>query len=259
MSPLEPLGLPLATAVVPGHHADDPWSIPAVRQVRASVGQRGLLSVGDWNMAALETRAFLHAGQDRYLGPLSALQGPAALWDADLAPIWAGAQDVSPVSRHRAPGQVDQMAAGDAGQEPVTAVVAGEQDPWTERRLGIRSLAQARAGEAARRTRRAQAQTARADLQTRRPGQPRCTELPAVREAAAAMLARYRVEGLRRRHDEEHVCARSVRRYGARPATVRVEREVRVSAEVAQDAVTAAGQRLGWRVYATHSPPLTSR
>ena len=39
MSSLDPLGLPLATAVVPGHHADDPLYLPAVRQVRASLGQ----------------------------------------------------------------------------------------------------------------------------------------------------------------------------------------------------------------------------
>ena len=62
MSTLDPLGLPLVTAVVPGHHADDPLYIPAVRQVRASLGQRGLLYVGDCKMVALETRAFLHAG-----------------------------------------------------------------------------------------------------------------------------------------------------------------------------------------------------
>src|SRR5262245_31333738 len=67
LSTLDPLGLPLATAVVPGHHADDPLYLPAVRQVRASVGQRGLLYVGDCKMAALETRTFLHAGQDGYL------------------------------------------------------------------------------------------------------------------------------------------------------------------------------------------------
>jgi transposase len=97
VSTLAPLGLPLATAVVPGHHADAPLSIPAVRQVRASLGQSGLLYVGDCQMAALETRAFLHAGQDCYLCPLSALQGPADLWEASLAPIWTGEQDVTPI------------------------------------------------------------------------------------------------------------------------------------------------------------------
>ena len=103
-----------------------------------------------------------------------------------------------------------------------TAVVAGEPCTWTERRLVIRSLAQARAGETALRTRLAQAQTALADLQTRRQGKPRWTELSAVREAAEAIVARYRVQGLLRLHYEEHVCERPVRRYGTRPATVRI-------------------------------------
>jgi len=254
LSTLDPLGLPLATAVVPGHHADDPVYIPAVRQVRASLGQRGLLYVGDCQRAALETRAFLHAGQDFSLCPLSALQVPADLLAAYLAPIWTGEQAVPPIYRHRTPDDRAQIAEGYEVQEPVTAVVAGERCTWTERRLVLRSLAQARAGEAARRTRLAQAQTALADLQTRRRGKPRCTEVCAVREAADAILARYRVQGLLRLPYEEHVGERPVRRYGARPATVRVEREVRVTAVVDQDAVTAAVQRLGWRVYATNHP-----
>jgi transposase len=255
LSTLDPLGLPLATAVVPGHHADDPLYTPAVRQVRASLRQRGLLYVGDCKMAALETRAFLHAGQDFYLCPLSALQVPADLLDTYLAPVWTGEQDVTPVYRHQTPGHSEQIAEGYEVQEPLTAVVAGETCTWTERRLVIRSLAQAHAGETALRTRLAQAQTALASLMTRRQGKPRYTELTTVREAAEAILARYRVQGLLRLHYEEHVDERPVRRYGARPATVRVEREIQVTAEVDQDAVTAAVQRLGWRVYATNHYP----
>jgi len=210
-------------------------------------------------MAALETRARLHAGQDFYLCPLSALQVPADLLDAYLAPVWTGEQDVIPLYHHRTPGHPEQIAEGYERREPLTAVVAGETCTWPERRLVIRSLAQARAGEAARHTRLAQAQTALADLQTRRQGKPRCTELPAVREAAEAILARYRVQGLVRLHSEEHVCERPGRRYGARPATVRIERAVRVTAVIEQDAVTAAVQRLGWRGYATnhHTDHLT--
>ena len=254
MSTLDPLGLPLATAVVPGHHADDPLYIPAVRQVQASLGQHGLLYVGDCKMAALETRAFLQAGQDFYLGPLSALQVPAERLEAYLAPLWTGEQAITPIYRHRTGGDREQIAEGYEVHEPVTAVVAGARCTWTERRLVLRSLAQARAGEGALRTRLAQAQTALADLQTRRQGKPRCTELPAVREAAEAILARYRVQGLLRLHYAEHVCERPGRRYGARPATVQVTREVRVTAVVDHDAVTAAVQRLGWRVYATNHP-----
>jgi transposase len=83
-------------------------------------------------------------------------------------------------------------------QEPVPAVVAGERCTWTERRLGSRALAQARAGEAALRTRLAQAPTALMDLTTRRQGKPRCTELTTGQAAADAILARYRVQGLLR-------------------------------------------------------------
>src|SRR5262245_40542670 len=147
-------------------------------QVRASLGQRGLLYVGDGPMAAREARAFLHAGQDCSLGPRSALQGSADLWDASLAPVWTGEQAGTPLSHHRTPGPPDQLAEGYELREPLSAVVAGETCPWTERRLVIRSRAQARAGAAALRPRLAHAPTARAALQTRRPGKPRCPEVP---------------------------------------------------------------------------------
>jgi transposase len=40
---LDPLGLPVATDVVPGQRADDPLDIPAITRGRARVGRRGLL------------------------------------------------------------------------------------------------------------------------------------------------------------------------------------------------------------------------
>lgn len=252
LSTLDPLGLPVATAVVPGQRADDPLYIPAITQVRESLGQRGLLYVGDCKMAALETRACLQEGGDFYLCPLSALQVPPDLCAAYLAPVWTGEQALTPIYRQRAPSQPTQIAEGYERREPLTAVVAGQTITWTERRLVVRSLAQAQAGETALRTRLGQAQTALASLQTRRQGKPRCTELPALRQAAEALLVRYRVEGLLRLHYEERVSERPVRRYGQRPATVRVERDVRVTAVVDQEAVAAAVQRLGWRVYATN-------
>jgi transposase len=43
MSALAPLGLPVATDVVPGQCADDPLYVPAITRVRASVGRGGIL------------------------------------------------------------------------------------------------------------------------------------------------------------------------------------------------------------------------
>jgi len=45
-----------------------------------------------------------------------------------------------------------------------------------------------------------------------------------------------------------------VRRYRGRPATVRQEREVQVTAVVDEKALEGAIRRLGWRVYATNAP-----
>ena len=49
---LDPLGLPVATDIVPGQRADDPLYLPAITRVRANVGRRGLLYVGDCKMGA---------------------------------------------------------------------------------------------------------------------------------------------------------------------------------------------------------------
>ena len=43
MSALDPLGLPVATDVVPGQRADDPRYVPAITQVRESLGRCGRL------------------------------------------------------------------------------------------------------------------------------------------------------------------------------------------------------------------------
>jgi hypothetical protein len=162
-----PLGWPRAPAVVPGPHAAGPLVYARGHAEARQLGAAGGLYVGDGKMAALESRALLHAGQEGSLGPLSALQGPAALWAASLAPGGRREQDVTPIDRQRPPGPPAQRAAGDEWREPLTAGVAGETCPWTERPLGIRSRAQAHAGEPALRARRAQAQTARASRPTR--------------------------------------------------------------------------------------------
>jgi len=43
LTTLDPLGMPLATMVLPGQRADDPLYIPAITQVRQGLGRRGLL------------------------------------------------------------------------------------------------------------------------------------------------------------------------------------------------------------------------
>jgi len=255
LSALDPLGLPVATDVVPGQRADDPLYVPAIIRVRESLGRRGLLYVGDCKMGAVETRAFIQAGGDAYLCPLSEVQLPPDVLEGYLVPVWTGQQLLTRVTRVAASGKRACIADGYERLEPVTVVAAGEAMTWTERRLVVRSRQLARAGEAALRTRLAKAQAAVAALNNRGRGKPRFTERPALQEAVEAILMRYRVQGLLGVRYTERMQERPLRRYGSRPATVRVARDVRVTAVVDRRAVAGAVRRLGWRVYATNAAP----
>jgi transposase len=255
LAALDPLGLPLATDVLCGQRADDPLYIPAIQRVRAGLKRRGLLYVGDCKMATLETRAFVQAGQDFYLCPLPAVQVPAAEMTTYLQPVWDGAQALTPVYREQANDEQTLIAEGYERPVNLTAVVAGQVLTWTERRLVVRSLQWAQASEAALRTRLAKAVTAIQGLNERKRGKKRLTAAEALRQAVAVTLARHKVQDLVRVSYGEQITQQPVRRYADRPATIREERQVRVTAVVDAEAVQAAVRRLGWRVYGTNQPP----
>ena len=254
LATLDPLGMALATAVLSGNRADDPLYMPSIRRVRESLGRRGLLYVGDCKMGALETRAFVHAGGDFYLCPLSETQLSPEELEAYLVPVRAGEQTLTPIYRGKESGERELIAEGYERLERLTALVDGETLTWTERRLVIRSLKQAQTAERALRKRLAKAQAALTRLNERRRGKKRFTEVAPLRQAVKAILERYQAQGLLRLSYQESVYERPVRRYQGRPATVRVEREVKVTAVVDEAALAKAVRRLGWRVYATNAP-----
>ncbi len=255
VSALDPLGMPVATDVVPGQRADDPLYGPAIIRVRDSLGRHGLLYVGDCKMGALETRAFIQMGGDDYLCPLSETQLPPAILADYLMPVWRGAQALLPIHRPQPAGPPELIAEGFERSERMTAEVAGQPRRWTERRLVIRSVQLAQAAERGLRARLANAQAAVTALNERRRGQRRCPDPPALREAVDAILARYRVQGLVHVRYTERFWERPLRRYGDRNTTVRLEWEGQVTVSVDQEAVAAAVRQLGWRVYATTQPP----
>jgi len=77
----------------------------------------------------------------------------------------------------------------------------------------------------------AKAQEALAALNKRGRGRKRFTEVEDLRRAAEAIVARHRVQGLLRLGYQGIVHEHPVRRYRNRPATVRIEREVRVTVD----------------------------
>jgi transposase len=77
MGSLDPLGMPLSTAVLSGERADDGLYLPIIDRIRSGLDKSGLLFVGDCKMSALETRWHLASHQQLYLSPL-ALTGSTA-------------------------------------------------------------------------------------------------------------------------------------------------------------------------------------
>src|SRR5438552_892674 len=121
LAALDPLGLPLATVVVPGNQGDDPLYRPLIKRVRATLGSGERLYVGDAKMATLETRAAVHRGGDYYLCPLPIAQLPLALLDTYLAPVWAKTQPLTVLQPGATP-EAEPEAEGFEVTELVAAV-----------------------------------------------------------------------------------------------------------------------------------------
>lgn len=251
---LDPLGLPVVTVVASGETADDPLYQPVITQVRQGVQRSGLLYVGDCKLLALGTRAYIQAGQDYYLGPLSKVQLPPEQLRAYLEPVWAKEVEVTPVERPREGQPPELIAEGYEVSQLLTAEVEGQALTWSERRLVIRSIKAAQAGERALVARLSQAEAALTELSQPKKGKVRLTSLEQWQQAADKVVKQYRVEGLLDLTYEERLQEQRVRAYRQRPAEVRLNRTIHLTVSRNETALTQAIATLGWRVYATNQP-----
>jgi transposase len=253
MAVRDPLGWPLTTTGVAGQPADDPLSLPEMAKVRQIARTTELTDVGDCTMAAMGTRAESVAHQDDYLCPLSAQQMPEAERDRVLAPVWRDPLAPSAIRVPNADGACDATDAPVArGFTDTVARSAsdpsGQSHTWQERRLVGRSLAFAASQEQSVRQRVARAVTALNALEERKQGKPRLPDEAAAYQAAAAILAKHRVEGLVTVTVTTDVHEHVKRRDGTRPATTVRRERVRVCATCEETPLAHAVQRLGWRV-----------
>lgn len=243
LAALDPLGLPLVTQVVSGQRADDPLYRPAIAEVRASFPQRKLTYIGDVKMGAQETRADLVAGGDYYLCPLSQSQVSPEELEQYLAPVWTQAQALEAVYQDPEAEQRTLIAEGFVKTVPMCVALATQTVRWRERRLIVRSVAQARVQTAALEQRLAKAEAALATYNVAKQGKKRYRELPPVQEKVATLLARYRVTDLL-----DVQCY--VGEYHTPKGRVKPMVKVRVTRK--PTAIAQAKARLGWRVYATN-------
>lgn len=253
LSTLDPLGMPCATQVVSGEKADDPLYIPAIDQVRDGLGHRGLLYVGDCKIMAIKTRAYLAAGGDCYLGPFSRAHMPEELLDSYLEPVWREEQSLKKIKR-QVEGTTKTIAEGFECSETLTAEVDGQEIRWEERRLVVRSLSHAKAAEKALHKRLEKAKIAIESLTERKQGKVPFTEVELLHQAAKKLLKKYKVETLLQFVITGHVEKKHVRKYGDRPAEIRIKRQLDITVKKNEAALQQAICRLGWRVYGTNCP-----
>src|SRR6266852_880645 len=132
LATLDPLGLPLATVVVPGNQGDDPLYRPLIKRVRATLGSGERLDVGDAQRAAPETRAAVHQAGDYSLCPLPLAPLSTALLDTYLTPVWEGTQLLTIVAAGATP-EAEPAVQGFEIAVPLAVEVDGVTVAWTER------------------------------------------------------------------------------------------------------------------------------
>ncbi len=274
LASLDPLGMPLATLVLPGNEADDGLYLPAVKQARQVVGQGGRLYIGDAKLAALATRASLQADGDYYLTPLPLTGEVPELLRSLIAPVWSGKQALERVYGLAAQdeGAAEPGSQGEAlGVEPKAskellalgfettrarrAEVNGQSVVWQERVLVIYSLALARKARVGLRERLRRAELALLALTPPRgKGRRQKEDLAELQAQVQAVLKQHRVEGLLEVSYLHELEERPIRKYGASPG--RLERRTRYVVEVRpnQAAITQARRPLGWRLYVNNTP-----
>lgn len=248
---LDPVGVPLATAVVSGEQADDPQYVPTWQRLVAVMGHAGFLSVGDCKLASLSNRAQIQAGGGFYLAPLP-LTGntPAELQAWVLKPPRRPQAIRLPHQSGSEPpvGQGFEVQVVCTWKQPDTS----ETVTWPERRLIVQSAAQAQRQRAGLQDRLTKAETA---VRALKPAHAQAE----LDQRVQALLTRYNVADYLDVGYTEHV-ERQTRYIGrGRPGPERATRTLEthtwtVKSKRRRAALNRFNRLAGWRVYVTNAP-----
>jgi transposase len=248
---LDPVGMPLATAVVSGEQADDPLYVPAWERLVAIIGRPDFLAVGDCKLASLANRGHIHSRGGFYLAPLP-LTGntPAELQAWVLKPPCAPQPIRLPEQSRTEPpvGQGFEVEVECTWHDPDT-----HQDVvWTERRLVLQSEAHSHRQRVGLQERLTKAETALRALQPE-------TDRTDLEQRAQTVLTRYGVtDYLDVRYIEQ--VERQTRYVGpGRPGPNRSRQTVEtqtwmVKTKRRRAAINQFNRLAGWRQYATNAP-----
>jgi transposase len=206
-------------------------------------------------MASRATRAWIACQGDYYLCPLPQVQlAEGGELEEPFEALERGEVVLSPVLRESDDGNLTLIAEGYEHQVPMALEAQGESQRWTERRLVVRSLRQAKASEAALRARVAKAHTQVEALNQRGRGRKRFEEIDELRQVVNEVVQRHQVEDFLWLRYEQHCTSRPLRAYRGRAVEIKAQRQATVEVRVDEEALASAVGRVGWRVYGTNQP-----
>ena len=254
LATLDPLGLPITSAILSGNRSDDGLYTPAVEQVRETIGKRGLLYVGDCKMGSLSTRQFIQSGGDYYLCPLAKNQVSSEEMQQYLLAVKEEKVKLEEVCYEYANGKSEVIAKG---YEQVHTCYFQQEDTeytWEERRLVVYSFSHAKSGKCALQARIDKTKKELESINQPCRGKKPCSDIESFTKLATNIIIHNRVQSLFVLDFYEQIEQRTQRAYRDRPARVLEKRRFRVDYTLDSDAVDKQMQVLGWRVYATNHP-----
>lgn len=258
---LDPLGLPLVTAVVAGNEADDPLYAPAIARVLAIVKVAGLLFVGDCKMSAAATRAEVQDLGHYYLCPLAQTGNTPTEMAQWIATANAQPEALQALHITADDGAQQLLAQGCTFERFVQVPTNAASQEWTERVLLVcmQGLRQRQLAGLDERLEKATAQLLALTPPPARGKRQIQTEAALV-AAGTAILQRYGVEGLltytfERQETPHRKYIGRGRGSAERPQQETVTVRYQLTAvERNAAALVAHEQTLGWRVYVTNAP-----
>jgi transposase len=261
MGALDPLGMPVATEVLPGEQADDGLYIPIIDRIVGILVHSELLFVGDCKMSAWATRVHIKALGHHYLTPLALVGDTAHEVQAWIGQALAQASSLTSIYAPEAQAGDVPIAEGYELTRSCQAQVGDRSLEWDERVLVVRSRAYA---ELKTRGLERRLVNATAKLRALTPprgrGKRQIQEESLLIEAAQAILHKHNVEGLLTYTFERQVEQRVKyvgRGRGNANRPQRIEERVRyqITTVVRNEAtIQALQQTFGWRAYVTDLP-----
>jgi transposase len=158
--------------------------------------------------------------------------------------VWRGEQALQPVTRVQLDGQPQVVAEGFECEEPMDITLDGQKVCWTERRLVIRSLGQAKAQKVALQRRLKAARTKIETLNVYKRGKKIYTDPASMQAKVQTILERHRVTGLLKARYEQRSTSTSPK---GKPRPV-----IWVQVVPDEGAIQQAEARMGWKVYVTN-------